>query len=327
MESIEQCEGMDMGEDIFMLVHNISPKSENRQALIEFIERVQGAIKETFSIGLTVAVSEKGLGLSSLKTLFHSAVDMIKQKMWYGNGSIFFSDSLDRKDDNTYKYPLVIEKRMEEALRLGRTADAMKNFDDLLWSAKGYSHQVYQSVITSNAVLVSRIVTQMPEGSITIHAKDSFLIIREGGTKETAEEVSQYFYQIFNEIREYANSVKQNKHNEIVEQTKKIIHEKYHDSSLCLKSIADQVELSPAYLGKIFKESTALAVLDYINSIRLEKSKLLLKDTQDTIQDIMMATGFLSSGYFYTQFKKVNAMTPSEYRHGLNKQNPHKLSK
>jgi YesN/AraC family two-component response regulator len=92
-----------------------------------------------------------------------------------------------------------------------------------------------------------------------------------------------------------------------------------------LNSIAERISLSPAYLGKIFKTATAMAIADYINYVRLEKAKILLKETQDTIQDIMQATGFLSSGYFYTQFKKVNAMTPREYRQELGKQNHQKM--
>jgi AraC-like DNA-binding protein len=325
MRTIGPCEVVDMGDDVFMQVHNRSPQAMDRQEICDYVRKVQLAVKEAYSVSLTVAVSDPGMGLGSLKTLFHSAVDMTKQKLWVGNGCIFFSDSRARKDDAAYRYPLAKERILEEGLRLGRTSDAIKSFNALLWSAEDYSFSVYQSVITAAAVIVSRTVAQMPEGSIPTRAKDSFHIIREAEACETADEVGEYFLQLFQSIREYANDTKQNKHQMVVEQAMKIIQEDYRDCNLCLNSIAERISLSPAYLGKIFKTATAMAIADYINYVRLEKAKILLKETQDTIQDIMQATGFLSSGYFYTQFKKVNAMTPREYRQELGKQNHQKM--
>ena len=55
----------------------------------------------------------------------------------------------------------------------------------------------------------------------------------------------------------------------------------------------------------------------FINSYRIEKAKMMLKDPDQkdtTITDIYLAVGFNSKSVFYTFFKKLEGMTPTKYR-------------
>lgn len=102
-----------------------------------------------------------------------------------------------------------------------------------------------------------------------------------------------------------------------------MVHEKYCDSELTLEFIASSFHLSRAYLGKIFKQSTGITFSDYLRHVRLENACSLLIETNQTVEEIMIACGMRDSTSFYKAFGEYFGMTPNNYRkqHLKEKQN------
>lgn len=97
-------------------------------------------------------------------------------------------------------------------------------------------------------------------------------------------------------------------------QVKDYVSQNYNNSSLSLDMIADKIGLSRSYLSRIFNEELHISLVDYINSIRIEKSMELLKNTDILIRDIAYQTGFNSQSSFFRIFKKYTNISPGEYR-------------
>ena len=57
-----------------------------------------------------------------------------------------------------------------------------------------------------------------------------------------------------------------------------------------------------------------IGMVDYVNRIRIEKAKELLRNTGKTIQEISDVIGFVDQKYFSRQFKKETSLSPTEYR-------------
>ena len=93
----------------------------------------------------------------------------------------------------------------------------------------------------------------------------------------------------------------------------KYIHLNYQ-KPIQLKDVADLVYLSPSYFSRLFKEETGLNFVEYLTNYRQEKAKHLLKITTMPIETIANLTGFASSAYFATSFKRKEGQTPKEYR-------------
>lgn len=86
---------------------------------------------------------------------------------------------------------------------------------------------------------------------------------------------------------------------------------------LSLANISEKVYLSPSHFEKIFKEVTGKSVIDYLNIIRMEKAKVLLKDSNLKIETIAEKLGYLTSKGFIRAFKKYENKTPGQYRSNL----------
>jgi YesN/AraC family two-component response regulator len=87
-----------------------------------------------------------------------------------------------------------------------------------------------------------------------------------------------------------------------------------YSTPLELKSIADYVNINKSYFCTIFKQETGKTYSQYLNEIRVEKSKELLKDRNASVLDIALAVGFNNQNYFNMTFKKLTKLTPLQFR-------------
>lgn len=78
--------------------------------------------------------------------------------------------------------------------------------------------------------------------------------------------------------------------------------------------LADLFYISPNYLSYLFHKEGNSKLSDYINTVRLEYAKSLLKGHELNIKQIAAASGFDDSNYFCRVFKKKTERKPSQYR-------------
>lgn len=92
-----------------------------------------------------------------------------------------------------------------------------------------------------------------------------------------------------------------------------IIHEEYK-KDITLKSIAKQLHLNVMYLGQLFKKETKRSFSQYLNQYRMKKARQLLLYSNNTMNEIAFKIGYNNSTYFFHKFKKMNHLTPKEFR-------------
>ncbi|QJD85014.1 response regulator transcription factor [Cohnella herbarum] len=89
------------------------------------------------------------------------------------------------------------------------------------------------------------------------------------------------------------------------------------DEDLSLTVLADAVYLNPSYLSNLYKISTGRNISDYITELRVDRAKSLLAESHAKVQEIAVAVGFDTAGYFTRFFKKHVGVTPQEFRSRL----------
>lgn len=91
------------------------------------------------------------------------------------------------------------------------------------------------------------------------------------------------------------------------------LHQHYSEN-IALKTMAGMVAMEEHYLSRLFKQKAGQSFVNYIQMLRVEKAKLLLKQTELSICEIGLNTGFPSENYFVKTFKKWCGKTPGHYR-------------
>jgi len=83
---------------------------------------------------------------------------------------------------------------------------------------------------------------------------------------------------------------------------------------ISISEMCQHVGLDRSYVYSIFKEHLNMSPQEYLIKYRMEKSCALLKNTQLSIGDISRSVGYEDALLFSKMFKKINGMSPREYR-------------
>lgn len=95
--------------------------------------------------------------------------------------------------------------------------------------------------------------------------------------------------------------------------------ENYCNSMLTLELISDKFNQTSSHLTTYFKQCSGQSLMKYIDNLRMEKAKQLLRDTDDTIKSIIAQTGYVDYANFNRKFRTQNDLTPVEYRKSCRK--------
>ena len=68
------------------------------------------------------------------------------------------------------------------------------------------------------------------------------------------------------------------------------------------------------YLSEKFKKETGVSVSTYIKYAKIERTKVILKTTSQSVQTIAERLAFNTPHYFIQSFKEVVGCTPAQYR-------------
>lgn len=86
------------------------------------------------------------------------------------------------------------------------------------------------------------------------------------------------------------------------------------EEDLNIDIIADRMGYTKYYLSRRFKKETGYSINDYIKFVKVERAKLLLANTRESIMDITEKLNFCSRSYFTDTFKSITGKSPAQYR-------------
>lgn len=89
---------------------------------------------------------------------------------------------------------------------------------------------------------------------------------------------------------------------------------KNYQSDIKIEEIAGIAHLSKYYFVKQFKSLTGYSPYEYLIKYRIDKSKLLLYRSSDSINSIAIKVGFNSTNSFISAFKNYENITPLQFR-------------
>ena len=84
--------------------------------------------------------------------------------------------------------------------------------------------------------------------------------------------------------------------------------------NLSADDLARQVGYADYYLSRLFKKETGFSIDEYTRNARIERAKIMLVNTKDSIQEISEALGVGGRSYFSVTFKNITGIPPATYR-------------
>ena len=86
--------------------------------------------------------------------------------------------------------------------------------------------------------------------------------------------------------------------------------------NLSLDQLAELAHVNKYYLAHSFRREYNTSPISYLISRRIQESRFLLAETDHTLSQIAQILGFSSLSYFSQSFRRIEGMSPMEYRRG-----------
>lgn len=130
----------------------------------------------------------------------------------------------------------------------------------------------------------------------------------------SVNEITSWFLALCDRLAAQIAQKKENRTSRIVDSAKEFIEQNLADPNLGVPMISAHVGLSKAYFGQMFHSQVGCGATQYIQNLRVEQAKRLLRTSEQRISAVAVSVGFLDPKYFNYVFKRITGFTPNQYR-------------
>lgn len=289
------------------------PSEQTAQQVSALFESMNQQLREKLDISATFAVSSTGHTVRDIPFLYSEALNVLSYRFLRGKNSLLTAEDTQQHEQSKYEYPNDVEKKLLSNLFGGKYPKTMEQYQQFLSVVLRFTVEDIRLsfVLLAHAVKAASQKT-VAEASGTLAEFDRFY--KRLGNTETIDEVNVMFTELFAEITDKLKQNSKERHDALVDQIEAYVQEHYGDLNLSMNDISDHVNMSAAYLGRLFKQVTGITFIEYLTKFRLKEACNLLTSTNMTVNDISDRVGFTNCSYFYIIFKKNMECTPNQYR-------------
>lgn len=294
------CDGF-IGENSVILLVNSQTEKIDRKLL----ELMLSETKKILNASVSIAVGEPAEA-GNVSNSLESAKGAFLQKYFLGNGKVIFSEIPDEfeldieLDETCFLNDIKLLNREAVFSQLQKIVDNLRQIRNaefakqqlwlvvhwLLRCAKEY--KIDQSLLTNQQSVLSEFMS-----CETIEEAHTMLC-------DLSERIMKYFEVLHDEntyrkkILDYVNA--------------------HYNEDIDVYTMAYNLNISYSLLRRLFIECTGENIILYINRMRVEKAKELLKNRDKSLQEIAVEIGYNTTQSFNRNFKRFESITPGEYR-------------
>jgi two-component system response regulator YesN len=214
-------------------------------------------------------------------------------------------------------YPISEERRLFEMTEKGNENEALIAANRFFgWMVENYGDHITDIKLKVLEFVLWAEHLAITEGGMEYHflSRQDYLpsILR----LNTLDEIQQWFTdKISSACRDVVQS-KEKQSSSSVERAKAFIEERYN-RDISLDDVSREVDISPYYFSKLFKEETGENFIEYLTSVRIGRAKQLIAGSDMSMKEICTEVGYSDPNYFSRIFKKNVGVTPTEYKESI----------
>ncbi|MDY0287905.1 MAG: helix-turn-helix domain-containing protein [Sphaerochaeta sp.] len=217
--------------------------------------------------------------------------------------------------EQVHCYPIEKESALQEAIRWGDKAKAMKIMNELLgiiFFSSGNSLERISFRVMEILSILSRAAVRGGADEEQVLTK-SLQCQKEIRNYSSLEGISVWLAKVLRSYMEMVFVSMDSEYDPTIAKGLRYIHSNY-SGRLSLEEAAHSAGLSPNYFSNLFNARMGVSFSTYVNRVRIEHARSLLLDTSLPIIEVAAMVGFEEQSYFSKVFKEVTTLTPGKYR-------------
>lgn len=290
---------------------------QNHLQALTILELILDIMKHQFGLLVTAGVGRCYRDMKDIPRSYDESEKALQYRMVIGSHAVISIEDLIGSDNQDYYRIIRMTERIVEALRHTEYGKIQHNVSLLYQEAVegGLSPELIRH-------LSYELIMKSLQAIATIGIDMEEILVSMGNQLHERMNRCRDWQElktiVLTELEQMAKKVEEKRmqrgSNKLIDKMLAYIEDHYGESEFSLAQLADQFELSPTYISKLFKEYTENNFIDYLIETRIHASKQLLTDKNRKINDIAEEVGYTNTRSFLRAFKKYTGMTPSEYR-------------
>ncbi|OPX45975.1 HTH-type transcriptional regulator YesS [Ruminiclostridium hungatei] len=296
----------------------INVKDSNRYDLNNLYREIQYEVRKSHGITVTMGLSSIHKHICGIPQAFSEAVQTISNKAFKGKNQIISINDVNRAQASApVIYPASEEKEIMDCIRT-LDSEKLNSVLDRMYVKLAGSEADYKDIKNICLRLITIAEIQLEELGVDYGNQNKKQLDRyvEIEKYETVEDIKEWNKGIFHTIINAIQSSKNDKFKGIVKVAMQYSHEHYYED-IGVEHIAAITYVTPNYFSRVFKKEMGRSYTEWLNTVRLDKSKVLLKDLKLKVYEVAEEVGYNDYKIFTHNFKKYVGCTPKEYRESI----------
>ncbi|QJD84865.1 response regulator [Cohnella herbarum] len=304
-------------EDQFVLFANVtegSVESDIRRRL----ERLQANLASFLKVSVSIGIGSVA-DLSHLHRSYMDALEALTRRFFHGGSGLFVASEHSGETSNAeeslkFRSDLAeLEKQIREHIADSNYAEFVSGVEGWLDSFRSQGLSIARIHLHTYS-LIDGLMKELGASSDEVSKEAARQFESYAGQIqkiETFEELSTMMTLVIQKFVEIKNAKKPV--HKTIQFVIGLINDKYA-TNLTLKSISEEVFMSPSHLSTLFRQEMGINFLDYLHQYRIEKAKQLLRKGNEKVYAVARQVGYYDEAHFVRFFKKWTGMLPSQYK-------------
>lgn len=288
-----------------------------KDAVWNIATNIRNCIYQTMNVSITIGIGRYYADPLDMQKSYREAVNAQRQRFYLGDSQIIHVEDIPHLSTGPFNYPYHDERTVLDKVRCGDRKQAKQALSELLAAifASKASIETVKACVLELLIVLSRAAVEGGANldQLTLLNFNSINVLIGCSSKEQVEKwMLESLDCVMDNMLESRNSV----NIRVINKACEYIAENCH-KNISLDEVAQTVHLSRFYFSRLFKQEMGCNFVDYISKIRIDRAKLLLKNSDYNGVRIAAEVGYQDASYFSRVFRQATDMTPNQYRNKM----------
>ncbi len=285
----------------------------SEEELIGKTREIFSVIRDLVHVGMDAGISNGREGFGELAAMYQMARAATAYRFVYGIDAIVTEEQMAKKALGGKRN--IDTKNLIHRLKEGDREKFSEEYFRITEELKGYSIQNARDALLDMAAEMVKYYNSLCFHFETFSRSDYEKLAAELGKFGYLDDAWEWFSEMLDKVCNILAKAKQGDREDVVERAIAYLRENYADPNISAQFIAEMYHITPSYFSRLFNERSGYAFPDYLATLRIEEAgKILLRETNRSIQEICEMVGYTNASYFTATFKKKYGITPGQFR-------------
>lgn len=306
-----------LDEERFVIIFSFNDLCSNQKIynqVLTVLNRIRVTLKRYLNITASFGVSEICNCITKVTLFYQQAEQMLKKRFYHGKDQVFYDQVVGQIPEKQPLLQVEEEKRLLELVKTQKREELNQVLDTVFSRIQRYQPKISDSkmVFVNLVGIVNRLIRdfELPSEMIYAEKVNPFVKLEDF---DTFQEGKEWIITLYNKLLDAMELYYLEDHlTEVTRAAVQFIQRNYQ-KPIGLRHIAEAVGVNCSYISRKFKQECGQGVVEYLNTFRIKKAKILIENGGRIIKEVAEEVGFSNYNYFFKVFKDYLGMTPLTY--------------